>query len=943
MKNNYNKKANVTNDMRGEDSDDYGTFEIYKNGGNIEVKVVNSDKQYDEKQYDWILGDKDKDSVANADDVKPFDKNIKKRIDEPTITTGIKNLILLKKSLDSTMYSFIEDLKNVAPNKSKIYARTKTPYSVLDKLIKKRLSTITDLIGTTIVTNDKKELDAVKNYVESGKIGKVVEMEDMYEKPKQGYRAYHFLIERNGMTIELQVKTKRQKALNELSHEPYKLGKLNSPVNLKMTELANRADEGDKNAIKEYNDFMNQPNVEKLFYADGSMYAKGGRMSRSQKQYNKEVDDYKYFVVDLKNNKAVSGWEFKEDAKDSLSDYDGDKNFKVVGISMLKSMGIENPKESFKMMAKGGDVGDTIADRYARLTKTEGKRLDELSKKVRINEQTEAEDVEWDKLVHKYRGWDYANKMAMGGEVKDNILAGQVYLNTTNNSYIIIDKVEDSKEEFPSVYYHTYNQPKSYRNSNIDRISLFKHLIDSGAFVLQPNKMSKGGGVLSNEEIIKDIDFEDNTDRKHGRYDFSFTTYDKQGAEILDYDGYIIESPSSSRMNDEIEWGQNTPEDWESAEKILIDAFYEWKNKNNKMAKGGSIEDQNREMVLNENNQIIHHTKELPSAVKGKRVPAWVVTKVHESASDLSDATHYMDGQKMAKGGQMRESKDFVLKDKSTYQADGKWFATASKVYPKNRDKDAMSIKGEGYTKKEALDDLENNLSYYANGGGVGEKTNEELFTEIVKYLAKEHGWEREKAFTLVYSSEMDSEIRELLGEGKSTEEIARKLNNRYNSQYANGGSITNKNQTTMTQEYIDKFVRGANSTDATAREISTRKLKEAGLDKNGKPIESKKEVVKSKTSMKAKTSSKAPMNNDDYDCDEIIAEALKRKADAKKSAKKSANKPAVVKATNKVERTHDAIEKQIEQGKLKKAQIEKIIAETEDLLRMLKKALKSL
>ena len=55
---------------------------------------------------------------------------------------------------------------------------------------------------------------------------------------------------------------------------------------------------------------------------------------------------------------------------------------------------------------------------------------------------------------------------------------------------------------------------------------------------------------------------------------------------------------------------------------------------------------------------------------------------------------------------------------------------------------------------------------------------------------------------------------------------------------YKDGGSMTNKNQTTMTQENIDKFVRGANSTDATAKEISTRKLKEAGLDKNGKPLE---------------------------------------------------------------------------------------------------------
>ena len=76
-------------------------------------------------------------------------------------------------------------------------------------------------------------------------------------------------------------------------------------------------------------------------------------------------------------------------------------------------------------------------------------------------------------------------------------------------------------------------------------------------------------------------------------------------------------------------------------------------------AHGGSIEDENKEMVLNENNQIIHHTKELPTAIKGKRVPAWVVTKVHESASDLSDVTHYMDGQKMVMGGEIGNEINF--------------------------------------------------------------------------------------------------------------------------------------------------------------------------------------------------------------------------------------------------------------------------------------------
>jgi hypothetical protein len=85
-------------------------------------------------------------------------------------------------------------------------------------------------------------------------------------------------------------------------------------------------------------------------------YAQGGGISRAQKRYNKEVDAYKWFIVDLANKRAVSGWEYQSDAKDALSDYDGDENFKIVAERTLASMGIENPKETFKMMKKGGNI-----------------------------------------------------------------------------------------------------------------------------------------------------------------------------------------------------------------------------------------------------------------------------------------------------------------------------------------------------------------------------------------------------------------------------------------------------------------------------------------------------------------------------------------------------------------------------------------------------------
>jgi ppGpp synthetase/RelA/SpoT-type nucleotidyltranferase len=276
---------NLENVFSGDDSE-YGTFELYKNGGEVEVKIINRDEQYNKDRYAWLLSDYDGDNVSNIDDKKPYDSSNDEKIDNPSLSKSMNYILSLKNSMDDNMYSFVADLKEIAPNKSKIYARTKTPYSIIDKLIKKRLlnpkTGLTDLIGTTIVTSNKKELDEVKKEVEGGKLGRVIEVEDMYAKPKDGYRAYHFLIEKNGMPVELQLKTKRQKALNELSHEPYKLGQLDSKKLISMTEVANRADNGDKEAIKEYDKFISQPNIEKVFYAErGGYMANGGEATNS--------------------------------------------------------------------------------------------------------------------------------------------------------------------------------------------------------------------------------------------------------------------------------------------------------------------------------------------------------------------------------------------------------------------------------------------------------------------------------------------------------------------------------------------------------------------------------------------------------------------------------------------------------------------------------------
>jgi hypothetical protein len=218
-----------------------------------------------------------------------------------------------------------------------------------------------------------------------------------------------------------------------------------------------------------------------------------------------------------------------------------------------------------------------------------------------------------------------------------------------------------------------------------------------------------GGGVLSNEEIIKDIDFEDNTDRKHGRYDFSFTTYDKQGAEILDYDGYIIESPSSSRMNDEIEWGQNTPEDWESAEKILIDAFYEWKNK--KYEKGGSIKKYKKPT------NDIKTTGVYKFKTKDKEYTLKVT--YFERENDTEDSLAIQDDLRSELGS-------IIIKNSS-------WNKLS-----KGENIIAYTSKGGNKGVLKRIDDI-NNFNKYAKGGSVAEH-NKAIFDEINKERENKKG-----------------------------------------------------------------------------------------------------------------------------------------------------------------------------------------------------------
>ena len=155
-------------------------------------------------------------------------------------------------------------------------SRTKTPYSIINKLRRRSLTDVkdlqkleqkakqklkdkdltaidlykglTDVVGTMVVTPDKENSDKIKNAILKGRVGRVLEFEDMYAEPKAGYRAYHFLVamEDGGreFPIEIQVKTQRIKKLSDLAHTLYKEGKVNASAFSKLMDLANKGDKG---------------------------------------------------------------------------------------------------------------------------------------------------------------------------------------------------------------------------------------------------------------------------------------------------------------------------------------------------------------------------------------------------------------------------------------------------------------------------------------------------------------------------------------------------------------------------------------------------------------------------------------------------------------------------------------------------------------------------
>lgn len=94
------------------------------------------------------------------------------------------------------------------------------------------------------------------------------------------------------------------------------------------------------------------------------------------------------------------------------------------------------------------------------------------------------------------------------------------------------------------------------------------------------------------------------------------------------------------------------------------DAGKELNDLNNSFAKGGNIAQENNEMLHTQAKEAKHHVDELHNILTSKtHIEPWVVAKMERATTDLSDVTHYLDGNnsKYDTGGTVDQRGDYML------------------------------------------------------------------------------------------------------------------------------------------------------------------------------------------------------------------------------------------------------------------------------------------
>jgi hypothetical protein len=176
------------------------------------------------------------------------------------------------------------------------------------------------------------------------------------------------------------------------------------------------------------------------------------------------------------------------------------------------------------------------------------------------------------------------------------------------------------------------NVAKMYRKE-------LKYYADYDNYMLRSKGKMMAGGKIK-ESYLKHLSI---------LWDLS-ETYHTKYLDLEDYyekrDAYKLYKEADKQFYDEVEY---VAYQYPSINKgDIYDELENYKrniNTADKKMAGGSIDNENKLMVANNNKQLRHHTEELGEALENaNHIPAWVVSLVGRATQDISDVTHYLDG-----------------------------------------------------------------------------------------------------------------------------------------------------------------------------------------------------------------------------------------------------------------------------------------------------------
>jgi hypothetical protein len=285
-------------------------------------------------------------------------------------------------------------------------------------------------------------------------------------------------------------------------------------------------------------------------------------------------------------------------------------------------------------------------------------------------------------------------KLADGGSLGE-VKVGDYFINTTNGEKFYIEKIDKKDKSYP--FYVIKSKPTDL--PEVISFDEWYRYSKNGLFEKVDGKFADGGmpnhkvnlsfqynpGNLSNEEAERIVS-KYTKDWKHDNdlddvsfYVFGLTraeavelrrelkmedTYNiemdnsqyAKGGELNSISKIMMKQPYSSEF-EEIAKFKTSPD----ATTSLLALEQQAPSKKFKLerantyAKGGEIAEGNYEMILSQAKEVQHHAKELQDILKGeKEIEAWVVAKMENVSSTLSDITHYLDGKtEYANGGKV--------------------------------------------------------------------------------------------------------------------------------------------------------------------------------------------------------------------------------------------------------------------------------------------------